>query len=215
MTRNRVSVAAPAIVKLALERDFEKPTPDGVLNIRGVLEQDDAAPDEAAQAALADAVKAGFADAVSALVEGRAREGAALSQMIAAQTDEIERLTDEAAAHADAAPSAIRERIKAQLDDLLGGDGIPEERLAQEAAILAVKADIREEIDRLRAHIASARALLAEKGPHGRKLDFLTQEFNREANTLCSKAASIALKSIGLALKSVIDQMREQVQNVE
>ncbi|HPE32422.1 MAG TPA: DUF1732 domain-containing protein, partial [Parvularculaceae bacterium] len=112
-------------------------------------------------------------------------------------------------------PDAIRARIAGQLADLLAGTGVPEDRLAQEAALLAIKADVREELDRLDAHVAAARELLAASEPVGRRFDFLTQEFNREANTLCSKAPDMALKRIGLDLKTVIDQMREQVQNIE
>ncbi len=126
----------------------------------------------------------------------------------------IERLTAAAAANAAAAPAAIRDRIAGQLKELLDG-ALPEDRLAQEAALLAIKADVREELDRLSSHVAAGRALLEKTGPVGRDLDFLTQEFNREANTLCSKAQDMELKRIGLELKRVIDQLREQVQNIE
>ena len=138
-----------------------------------------------------------------------------MSDVLSAQFKEIEQLTAEAFKLAAAAPQAIKEKIESLLNDLLANANIPEDRLAQEAALLAVKADIREELDRLRSHIAAGRKLLDEGGPAGRQLDFLTQEFNREANTLCSKVHDMDLKRIGLQLKKVIDQMREQVQNIE
>jgi uncharacterized protein (TIGR00255 family) len=112
-------------------------------------------------------------------------------------------------------PTAIRDRLQAKLKDLLGGGSIAEDRLIQEAALLAAKADVREELDRLNAHVAQARELMAAKEPVGRRLDFLSQEFNREANTLCSKAEDLELTRVGLELKATIEQFREQVQNVE
>ena len=112
-------------------------------------------------------------------------------------------------------PAALRERLIGQVKELLTGSALSEERMAQEIALLASRTDSREELDRLSAHCQEARALVAAREPAGRKLDFLAQEFNREANTLCSKSSDIALTHIGLALKSVIDQFREQVQNVE
>ena len=145
----------------------------------------------------------------------RRTEGEALGNVIGSQLREIKGLVERASGMAAATPSALRDKIKAQIDDLLGGGEFNEERLEQEAALLAVKADIREELDRLRAHIDAAELLLQDEGPVGRQLDFLAQEFNREANTLCSKVQDIELKRIGLELKTVIDQMREQVQNVE
>ena len=193
----------------------DKPRPEGVLALRGVLESDEAgAPDEAAAAALDAAVIASFAQCLDALVAMRASEGAALRGVLNAQISEIERLTLAARRHADAQPEAIRARIARQLGELLNGS-IAEERLAEEAALLAVKADVREELDRLDAHVAAARALIDGKDAAGRRLDFLGQEFNREANTLCSKAQDIGLKRLGLDLKTVVDQFREQAQNVE
>jgi uncharacterized protein (TIGR00255 family) len=146
----------------------------------------------------------------------RAAEGAVLARLIGAQLDEVARLTEAATREADARRAAaaghLREALAKVLDNV---DGVDETRLAQELALLAVKNDVTEELDRLGAHIGAARALLADGGPVGRKFDFLMQEFMREANTLCSKAQSMALTRIGLDLKTVIDQMREQVQNVE
>jgi uncharacterized protein (TIGR00255 family) len=129
--------------------------------------------------------------------------------------EEIERLVAEAGQLAAAQPAALKARLQGQLRDLLDGNAISEERLVQEVALLAVKADVREELDRLTAHVQDARGLVAQGKGVGRKLDFLAQEFNREANTLCSKSTDIQLTRNGLALKAVIDQFREQAQNVE
>jgi len=146
----------------------------------------------------------------------RQAEGRALQQILAAQLDEIAALTDRAAALADARRGEARATLRAALRRVF--EDVPEmdeARIAQELALIAVKADVTEEIDRLRAHVGAARGLLADARPAGRRLDFLAQEFNREANTLCSKAQSAELTQVGLALKAVIDQLREQVQNVE
>jgi uncharacterized protein (TIGR00255 family) len=139
-----------------------------------------------------------------------------LGEILGTQVTEIARLRDLAAAHPGRSRDVLLARLKEQIADLLAANGgLNEDRLAQEALLLATKADIREELDRLSAHVASARALLGEGGPVGRKLDFLSQEFNREANTLCSKSNAVDLTAIGLDLKAVIDQFREQVQNLE
>ncbi|MEE2692254.1 MAG: YicC/YloC family endoribonuclease [Pseudomonadota bacterium] len=195
--------------------ETDRPRAEGVLAVRGVMEQDDGEENEEARAALGKALVAGFAGTLDRLAQARRDEGAKLKAVLAAQIDEIERLSALARAHAETSPAAIRDRVAAQLKELLAGAALPEERLAQEAALLAVKADVREELDRLAAHAEQARTLLASPEPVGRRLDFLTQEFNREANTLCSKAQDMALKRLGLDLKTVIDQLREQVQNVE
>jgi uncharacterized protein (TIGR00255 family) len=146
----------------------------------------------------------------------RAAEGAALNSVITAQLDRIDALValaaTEAGARRDAASAALRDALARVLANV---DGVDETRLAQELALIAVKTDVTEELDRLAAHVTAARALLAEGGQVGRKFDFLMQEFMREANTLCSKAQSLALTQVGLDLKTTIDQMREQVQNVE
>ncbi len=126
--------------------------------------------------------------------------------------DEVARLVTEAESLAAAQPEVLRQKLAAQLTELLNGAPLSEERLAQEVALLATRADVREELDRLKAHVQDARALLKSRDAVGRKLDFLSQEFNREANTLCSKSADIALTRVGLALKAVIDQFREQAQ---
>ena len=167
-----------------------------------------------------DELKAAILTSFDLLLDGfahmRAIEGAALFNILSAQMDQIETLTTAAAVEAknrtQAAAVTLKENMKRILDNAEGADP---DRIAQELALMAVKADVTEEIARLHAHVTAARDLLASDGPIGRKLDFLSQEFNREANTLCSKAQAVALTRIGLDLKAVIDQMREQVQNVE
>lgn len=208
--------------QVAAETGLPPARVDGLLALKGVIVADEAAAplDEAARALREAAILESLAHAFDALARERANEGAKLHALLSAQLDEIARLTAEAGAQAAAQPAALKARLTAQLNELLTGSPLPEERLAQEAALLAARADVREELDRLAAHVEDARAMLKE-GPNqgnggiGRKLDFLSQEFNREANTLCSKSADIALTRIGLALKAVIDQFREQSQNVE
>jgi uncharacterized protein (TIGR00255 family) len=190
---------------------------DGILALKGVVVQEEsAALNDEARMARDAALLATIADAFDLLKSARAAEGAKLEAILLRQIGEIERLTGEARALAAQQPLALRERIMTQLKDLLApGSNLPEERIAQEVALLAARADLREELDRLSAHCQEARALIAAPEPAGRKLDFLAQEFNREANTLCSKSSDIQLTHVGLALKAVIDQFREQVQNVE
>jgi len=190
---------------------------DGLLALKGVVVQEDnvALNDEARMARDA-ALLESLADAFDLLIRARSTEGAKLEVILLKQIGDIERLTAEAGALAAQQPFLLRERMMAQLKELLApGTNVPEERIAQEIAMLAAKADLREELDRLSAHCQEARALIEGKDPAGRKLDFLAQEFNREANTLCSKSSDIQLTHVGLALKAVIDQFREQVQNVE
>ncbi|MEQ8604535.1 MAG: YicC/YloC family endoribonuclease [Marivibrio sp.] len=195
----------------------ESPRLDRLLQVRGVVEPAEEAASEALEAdARAEALAAALEEALDALAAARAEEGARIRTVIEGQLAEIERLVEAAAACADAQPAAIRERLARQIEDLTDGrGGLEPERIAQEAAALAVKADVREELDRLRGHIEAARALIAEGAAVGRRFDFLCQEFNREANTLASKSSALALTRIGLDLKAVIDQLREQVQNVE
>ncbi|MEY4697267.1 MAG: hypothetical protein RIT14_1695 [Pseudomonadota bacterium] len=184
-----------------------------VLAVRGVLDTSAAEEDTSR---LCAAILADLPPLLADFTAMRAAEGAALHAVILAQLDRIDALTTaaeiEAEARRDAAATALREALAKVLAQ---ADGVDETRLAQELAMIAVKTDVREELDRLHAHVAAARALLAEAGAVGRKFDFLMQEFMREANTLCSKAQALALTRIGLDLKTVIDQMREQVQNVE
>jgi uncharacterized protein (TIGR00255 family) len=189
---------------------------DGLLALKGVIVQEDAVPtDEVARAARDANILETLATAFDALSKARKNEGAKLAALLEAQIAEIERLVAEASHLAATQPGALRDRLAGQLKDLIEGGTVSEERLAQEVALLALRADVREELDRLRAHVQEARALLASGDAVGRKIDFLAQEFNREANTLCSKSADIALTRNGLALKAAIDQFREQAQNVE
>jgi uncharacterized protein (TIGR00255 family) len=184
-----------------------------VLSIRGVMET------VSAEADTGPVLKALIEDISPLLLDFaamRASEGAALNKIISAQLDQLDSLTDAAAIEANARRDIAAATLRENLARVLANaEGVDETRVAQELALLAVKADVTEEIDRLRAHIAAARVLLAETAPVGRKFDFLMQEFMREANTLCSKAQALALTRVGLDLKTVIDQMREQVQNVE
>ncbi|MDW8443046.1 MAG: YicC/YloC family endoribonuclease [Acetobacteraceae bacterium] len=190
--------------------------PEAVLALPGVLRAPPTEEDEAKTAALHAALLASFHRALEALLAARRAEGARLGSTLAAILDEIDALTERAAADAAAQPEAIRARLLDTVRSLLAeAPALPEERLAQEVTLLASRADVREEIERLRAHLAAARALLAEGGAIGRRLDFLAQEFAREANTLCAKSASTTLTATGLALKAAIEQLREQVQNVE
>ncbi|WP_299030508.1 YicC/YloC family endoribonuclease [uncultured Sulfitobacter sp.] len=184
-----------------------------IVTMRGVLEQSVPEDDNAA---LAAALVTQFDSVLRDFNAMRAVEGAALVRVMQSQLDEITVLVAEAADLAQARSAQAAETLKRNLARVMDGvDGIEPERIAAELAMIAVKSDITEEIDRLRAHVDAARTLLAVDGPVGRKLDFLMQEFNREANTLCAKAQSSDLTRVGLALKAVIDQLREQVQNVE
>ncbi|MEM8772860.1 MAG: YicC/YloC family endoribonuclease [Pseudomonadota bacterium] len=207
--------AIAAIEKIQARIQCAPPQAEGLLSIRGIIELSGNELDESARAELIAAVIDSFNEAADALGAARTKEGEALSVVLAGLLDQIDANTRNAAALAEAAPETIRKRISDQLADLLVNAPVPEERLAQEAAIMAVKADIREELDRLLSHVSAGRALLTRGGAVGRELDFLTQELNRETNTLCAKAQEMALKRIGLDLKQVIDQFREQVQNIE
>jgi uncharacterized protein (TIGR00255 family) len=190
---------------------------DGLLGLKGVIVADDSAgPADPVSRAVRDAaILESLAGAFDKLVRERCGEGAKLAALLSGQIGEIERLVGEAARQAAAQPGALRARLQTQVKELLGSVPVSEDRMAQEVALLAVRADVREELDRLTAHVQDARELIGQGKGVGRKLDFLAQEFNREANTLCSKSADIALTRIGLALKAVIDQFREQAQNVE
>lgn len=183
-----------------------------ILNTRGVMDTAEIVEDIEA---LAKELLADFAPVLSAFNDMRRAEGQALYAVMIRQIDEIEKLCAKAAEAVEARREKTAETLKANLARVLEAVEADPDRIAQELALLAVKADVTEELDRLAAHIAAARDLLAGAGPVGRKMDFLMQEFNREANTLCSKSGSAELTRIGLDLKVVIDQMREQVQNVE
>jgi uncharacterized protein (TIGR00255 family) len=203
--------------RVADEAGLEPARVDGLLALKGVVVQEEnAALDDEARMARDAAMLESLAGAYDLLARARSNEGAKLEVVILRQIGEIERFTADARALAVQQPFILRERMMAQLKELIApGSNVPEERVAQEVAILASRADLSEELDRLTAHCQEARALVASKEPAGRKLDFLAQEFNREANTLCAKSSDIQLTHVGLALKAVIDQFREQVQNVE
>ena len=189
------------------------PSLDGLLALRGVIDTGGLDPEE--QEALLAAMCASVEAALDALTASRLLEGAALRPLLNGLIEQIESRVAAADAEAQTHPLLIRERFERRMAELLGEGGLPQDRIAAEAAVLAGRADVREELDRLIAHVAVARALLTGDGPAGRKLDFLMQEFMREANTLCSKSASSALTALGLDLKALIEQLREQVQNVE
>lgn len=194
----------------------ERPRLDGLFALPGVLTAGAGdAPDAEARAALEQALLAGLDLALRELAHSRTEEGASNATALYDILDRIGSLTTAAGEIAGAQPQAIKARLEETLKELLGDQRIDEARFAQEAALLAGKADVREELDRLAAHVDAARGLLAEGSPAGRKLDFLAQEFNREANTLCSKSAELELTRIGLELKAAIEQLREQIQNVE
>ncbi|MFJ6024165.1 YicC/YloC family endoribonuclease [Brevundimonas sp. NPDC092305] len=190
------------------------PSADGLLALRGVLDVADENQDPDARAAIETQIAATIDQALDALKASREREGSQLEPVIAGFVDRIETLVAQAETEAAAQTDAIRERFSRRMTELAPDAPGLEDRIFLEAAALATKADVREELDRLGAHVASARTLL-QQPPAGRKLDFLMQEFMREANTLCSKSATTALTGIGLELKAVIEQLREQVQNVE
>ncbi|WP_243367904.1 YicC/YloC family endoribonuclease [Microvirga solisilvae] len=205
-----------AIGGLTLPDNVKPASLDGLLSVRGVVEFDEDAVDPGQDEALTNALKGGVAKLIEALKSARLKEGQALASVLNQQLDTIAALVSEAEACPARQPEAIRTRLEAQIAELLEGkSSLDPARLHQEAVLIAARADIREEIDRLRAHVDAARGLLGEGGPVGRRLDFLAQEFGREANTLCAKANDVALSRIGLELKAVIEQFREQVQNVE
>ncbi len=204
-------------VKILSDRvDASPPRLDGLLAIRGVVEtvEPEELPED--RAAREMALLTDFGALLTDLGAARRAEGARLEAIARDHLTQIETLVAEATQCAAAQPNLLRQRLSDRLAELLESDPpLPEERLAQELAIVVAKGDIREELDRLAAHVSAARALLDESGAVGRRLDFLCQEFNREANTLCSKSTDLALTRIGLALKTAIEQLREQVQNIE
>ena len=195
----------------------QPPTFDGLLQVRGVLETlESAEPDEETRKGLEAEMLTSLGEALTALEVARRDEGGRLNTILRAHLATIADLVGKAAQTASARPEAVQDRLRAALNQLLDAKvPVSEDRLAQELALIATRQDVREELDRLTAHVAQATELLDSAGPVGRRLDFLCQEFNREANTLCSKAQDTALTRIGLDLKTVIDQLREQVQNVE
>jgi uncharacterized protein (TIGR00255 family) len=205
-----------ALDGLTLPGNVQPASLDGLLAVRGVVEFDEEAIDPGRDETLAMALKGSIGKLIESLRSARLTEGQALAAVLGQQLDAIAALVAEAEASPARQPDAIRARLEAQIAELTDGKAsLDPARLHQEAVLIAARADIREEIDRLRAHVDAARALLQEGGPVGRRLDFLAQEFGREANTLCAKANDVSLSRIGLELKAVIEQFREQVQNVE
>jgi len=202
--------------EIAKRVEAAPPSMDGILALKGVIEVIDEDEREEDRRAAEAAAIAGFAQALASLGEMRNREGAALGAVLRGRLDEIAGLT----ARAEAAPGRKAEAIKARLAEQIAAltetsTRFDPDRLHQEAILIASKADIREELDRLVAHVAQARRLIGGGGPIGRKLDFLSQELNRESNTLCAKSNDVDLTNIGLELKTVVEQFREQVQNLE
>ena len=213
-------VALAAAVRIAKEVASETGLAparvDGLMSLKGVLVQDEAlAIETPARAARDAAILESLSLAFDALARARATEGVKLQAALTGLLDTIEQATRDAAVLAAAIPELLRDKLLAQVSDLVASKEIPHERIVQEVALLATKADVREELDRLAAHVQEARALIASGASVGRRLDFLAQELNREANTLCSKSADIQLTRLGLSLKAAIDQFREQAQNVE
>ncbi|WOH84916.1 YicC/YloC family endoribonuclease [Bradyrhizobium sp. BEA-2-5] len=209
-----------AVVKvagtLAQRIDAVAPSIDGLLGIKGVIEVVEPESNEDEDKAAREAAAMAFEQALGSLVEMRRREGDALGQILMQRMDEIERLAKRAETAPGRKPEAIKARLAEQIATLLDtSDRFDSDRLMQEAILIATKADIREELDRIASHIAQARELIGKGGPIGRKLDFLAQEFHREVNTCCSKSNDIELTNTGLAMKNVVEQFREQVQNLE
>ncbi|MCZ6455403.1 MAG: YicC family protein [Alphaproteobacteria bacterium] len=207
---------------LALQEDLtghirtEPPSLEGLLAVRGMLETVDEVDDELAATARQKSLSASGIEAIASLAVARAEEGARLEALIANHIETITGLTEDAHAADATQPQAHRERLRQSMAELLQAEpSLPEERLVQEVALLVGKSDVREELDRLKAHIAAAHDLMAEGAAVGRRFDFLCQELNRESNTVCSKSSDVALTRIGLALKAAIEQLREQIQNVE
>ena len=201
---------------LAGKIDAVAPSIDGLLAIKGVIEvvepENDEAEDKAARAAAA----AAFDQALLDLVEMRQREGVTLGQILSQRMDELERLAQKAEAAPGRRPEAIKARLAEQIAALLEtSDRFDPDRLNQEALLIAAKADIREELDRIASHVSQTREMIGKGGPIGRRLDFLAQEFNREVNTTCSKSNDTELTNTGLEMKNVVEQFREQVQNLE
>lgn len=195
---------------------FDPPRIDNLLGVRGVVEQVDSLASEAEMKALKATILGNLGETIDALAVMRAEEGGRMKTVLEAHLKNIGALCAAAKDTAEAQPEAIKQKLSAQIAELLGAEpSLPEDRLLQETAILITKSDVREELDRLDAHLQAAGALLKDGDGVGRKLDFLCQEFNREANTICSKAADVDLSRIGLELKAVVEQFREQVQNIE
>jgi uncharacterized protein (TIGR00255 family) len=196
--------------------EAERPTLDGILALKGVIEVGDSDEGEEERRAAETAIGEGFAETLAALIANRRAEGETLGRLLTARLNEIAALSARAEAAPGRRPEAIKARLAEQVATLLAAsERFDKDRLHQEAILIASKADIREELDRLAAHVAQARKLIGEGGAIGRRLDFLAQELNRESNTLTAKSNDVELTNIGLELKTVVEQFREQVQNLE
>lgn len=209
-----------AVVKiagqLAARIDAVAPSIDGLLGIKGVIEVAEPEANEAEEQAARIAVAASFEQALASLIDMRKREGATLSDILKQRLDQIEQLARQAEKAPGRQPEAIRARLAEQIAVLVSAsDRFDSDRLTQEALLMATKADIREELDRIASHLSQSRALLDKGGAVGRRLDFLAQEFNREVNTCCSKSNDLELTNTGLEMKNIVEQFREQVQNLE
>lgn len=211
-----LSAIAKAIEEVRAVTGAGPPNVDGLLALRGVMEIIEELPDAEAKSARDAALLATLEEALSGLDAARHAEGRRLTAVIRGQLNEISRLIDAVAASPARTADAVRARLEETVRRLIeASPALDPQRLHQEAVLLAVRSDVEEELQRLKAHIASGLDLLNQHSPVGRKLDFLTQELNREANTLTSKAIDIACTQAGLGMKTLIDQMREQVQNIE
>jgi uncharacterized protein (TIGR00255 family) len=215
INREMLAQVVALVGELVAEVEAAPPRIDGLIALRGIIETVDDEPDEIIEARRA-AITKDWSTALDRLQAARSEEGARLGAVLSGQLAELAELVAAASASAAAQPEALRIRLQQSIAAVVDlAPGMPPERIAQELALLVSRGDIREELDRLRAHIAQAGDLLAKGEGVGRQLDFLCQELNREANTLCSKSADIELTRIGLALKVAVEQFREQVQNLE
>ncbi len=202
--------------RLSENHNISPPSVDGLLAIRGVLEVRDEEENVQQLKNIEIGILEGLSKGLDELVKNRYAEGERLIVSIARHLDEIDSLVEEASSIDEAQPAVMLKRMREQINSLANElPALTEERLAQEAAILAIKADIREELDRISAHVEGGRELIESGSPVGRKLDFLCQELNREANTVCSKSSDLDLTRLGLQLKAVIERLREQIQNIE
>ena len=216
LDENVLQQVLEAVEKIRSLTDAPAPTAEGLINTKGVLEIKERTESEETLKKKQAAIMASLDIAIKDLQSARLSEGQKLGQVIQSQLNDIKGCVGSIKSTAASQPQKITDRLKQQIDVLLGDEtAIQPERLHQEIAIILTKADISEEIDRINAHLEAGCELLQQSGPVGRKLDFLTQEFNREANTVCSKSNDIEITRQGLAMKVAIDQMREQVQNVE
>jgi uncharacterized protein (TIGR00255 family) len=215
INRTALDALVAALADIPVNGNLQPASLDGLLAVRGVVEVAEPAEDEASLHALHAELRKGLAAALDALVGARQQEGAAIGELLSERLDQMEALQRRADAAPGRSAEAIGKRLADQVAALAGNPGLDPERLHQEAVLLAVKGDIREELDRLATHIAACRELLAKGGAIGRRLDFLAQELSRETNTLSAKSPDAELTAIGLELKVEVEQFREQVQNLE